>query len=58
MCLVSLGAFFVPSACLEGPFYTPFPVLPIMSFDHSRRIFHTTLMKGHTYWADLSIISV
>lgn len=29
-----------------------------MLIDHSRRIFHTTLMKGHTYWADLSIISV
>ena len=56
MCVcVGISCILFPSACLKGTLDVSFPVLTIMGFNHIGRIFCTALMKGHTYWADLSI---
>lgn len=45
VCLVATDAFFSPSACLEGTYYVPVHMLSILNFNHSRRIFPTTIHK-------------
>ena len=55
VCVLASVAFFFSSSCLKGTLDVLFPVLTVMGFNHISRMFCTALVKGHTYWADLSI---